>query len=244
MRLAIDIGNTLVKAAVYEENTFIERFQFTADAYEKGFEKILLKYPDCLDWVLASVGQISSDQFKKYSSSVRVHLVDHAAKFPFINHYHTPQTLGIDRMILASGAVLKYPKQARLIIDVGTCITYDFVDAQDVYHGGAISPGIQMRYKALHQFTAKLPLLEKLQPDDFIGKSTAGSIHSGVVLGVVHEIEGFIDQYEQTNENIIIILTGGDADFLAKRLKNTIFAHSNFLLDSLNQMFQYQTQND
>jgi type III pantothenate kinase len=101
-----------------------------------------------------------------------------------------------------------------------------------------------MRYEALHHFTAKLPLLEKASPEYFIGKSTTESIHSGVVIGIEHELNGFIDQYAAAHENIIIILTGGDSDFLAKRLKNTIFAHSNFLLDSLNQTFQYQTQND
>lgn len=244
MRLAIDIGNTLIKAAVYEDNTFVERFQFTANTFESGFEKILQLYPNCLDWILTSVGQITQEQFEKFTSSVRLHVIERNSKFPFTNQYQTPQTLGIDRMILASGAVLQYPNQPRLIIDAGTCITYDFVDAQNVYHGGAISPGLQMRYQALHHFTARLPLLEKSEPENFIGQSTAESIHVGVVKGALHEIDGFIQQYATDQENIIIILTGGDADFLAKQLKNTIFAHSNFLLDSLNQTFQYQTQND
>lgn len=244
MRLAIDIGNTLIKAAVYEDNTFVERFQFTADTFESGFEKILELYPNCLDWILTSVGQITQAQFEKFTSRIRLHVVDRNSKFPFKNQYQTPETLGIDRMILASGAVIKYPNQARLIIDAGTCITYDFVDDQNVYHGGAISPGLQMRYKALHHFTAKLPFLEKSEPTYYIGKSTAESIHAGVVIGITHEINGFIKQYSSNNTNIIIILTGGDADFLAKQLKNTIFVHSNFLLESLNQTYQYQTQND
>jgi type III pantothenate kinase len=101
-----------------------------------------------------------------------------------------------------------------------------------------------LRYAALHNFTAKLPLLELENPTHFIGKSTSESIHSGVVNGLVHEIDGFIAEYKSLYPNFIIILTGGDADFLAKRLKNTIFANSNFLLESLNQTFQYKIDND
>jgi type III pantothenate kinase len=101
-----------------------------------------------------------------------------------------------------------------------------------------------LRYKTLHDFTAKLPLLSLESPKDVIGKSTAESIHSGVVNGLVYEIDGFIDQYRVLYSNFIIILTGGDTEFLAKRLKNTIFANSNFLLESLNQTFQYKIKND
>ncbi len=244
MRLVIDIGNTFVKAAVYEDSTLLERFSFKADVFQNGFKKIRDSYPNCLDWILASVGLVSAEQLAQFFPDVRIHTLDRQTKFPYINAYKTPDTLGIDRMILASGAVLKFPDQARLIIDAGTCITYDFIDAQNVYHGGAISPGVRMRYQALHHFTAKLPLLEASETKEFIGNSTAASIHAGVVMGVVHEMDGFINQYRLAHENIIIILTGGDTDFLAKRLKNTIFAHSNFLLESLNQTFQYQIQND
>jgi type III pantothenate kinase len=110
--------------------------------------------------------------------------------------------------------------------------------------GGAISPGIRLRYEALHQYTAKLPLLTKAYPNHYIGNSTHQAIHTGVIQGLLHEIDGFIMQYQTQYPNIIIILTGGDADFLAKRLKNTIFANSNFLLESLNQTFQYKIKND
>jgi type III pantothenate kinase len=142
-------------------------------------------------------------------------------------------------MILSTGAVLQFPKQNRLVIDAGTCITYDFIDNNDNYLGGAISPGIRLRYESLHRQTAKLPLLAKEYPENIIGNTTHESIHSGVINGVLLEIEGFIQKYQTQNPNIMIILTGGDSDFLAKRLKNTIFANSNFLLESLNQTFQY-----
>jgi type III pantothenate kinase len=146
-------------------------------------------------------------------------------------------------MVLSAGAVLFYPKHNRLIIDAGTCVTYDFIDENDGYRGGAISPGIRLRYEALHNYTANLPLISKEEPDHFIGNSTNQSIHSGVINGLTYEIDGFINTYSNKYQNFIIILTGGDADFLAKRLKNTIFANQNFLLESLNQLYQY-TKND
>ncbi|WP_308131522.1 type III pantothenate kinase, partial [uncultured Flavobacterium sp.] len=149
-----------------------------------------------------------------------------------------------DRMVLAAGAVLQFPKQNRLVIDAGTCITYDFVDENDNYLGGAISPGLRLRYEALHNFTARLPLLELDSPKSIIGNSTSQSIHSGVVNGAVNEIDGFINDYKQHYSKFTIILTGGDAEFLAKRLKNTIFANSNFLLESLSHLFQYKIKND
>jgi type III pantothenate kinase len=125
------------------------------------------------------------------------------------------------------------------VIDAGTCITYDFIDANNNYLGGAISPGIRLRYESLHNYTAKLPLLTRENPENLIGDSTHQSIHSGVINGVTMEIDGFINSNLDENDNFIIILTGGDSDFLAKRLKNTIFANPNFLLESLNQTFQY-----
>jgi type III pantothenate kinase len=182
--------------------------------------------------------------FHTLSKSVSVHLVSNEDIFPFKNKYATPKTLGVDRMILATGATLFYPNQNRLIIDAGTCITYDFVDDKDNYLGGAISPGLRLRYESLHQFTSKLPLLTFEEPEELIGSSTTQSIHSGVVNGLICEIDGFIDRYKQQYENFTIILTGGDTVFLAKRLKNTIFANSNFLLESLNQFFQYKIKND
>ena len=142
-------------------------------------------------------------------------------------------------MVLAAGAVFKYPKQNRLIIDSGTCITYDFVDADDNYLGGAISPGFRLRYEALHNYTAKLPLLTLESPEGFIGDSTKQAIHSGVVNGVLQEIDGFIERYREQYQVLTVILTGGDTDFLAKRVKNTIFANPNFLLESLNHLYQY-----
>jgi len=242
MLLAIDIGNTRTKAAVFEEASLLEQFSFGKNELQKNIYKIFDRYPKISDLIVSSVG---SEHFAfPIPDRIQLNVVNNHWNFPFVNRYETPTTLGIDRMVLAAGATLRFPNTNRLIIDVGTCITYDFIDSEDNYHGGAISPGLKLRYISLNNYTAKLPLLDLSAPKDLVGKSTAESIHSGVVNGVVNEIDGFIEAYQKTNSNFIIILTGGDAEFLAERLKNTIFANSNFLLESLNQTFQYTIKND
>lgn len=243
MLLTIDVGNTRIKAAVFEQNTIVELFVFTKDALINEINFIINKFPKINKTIVASVGNVEKELLLSLKNKTEIHFVTHLDQFPFTNLYSTPATLGIDRMVLATGAVLQFPNQNRLVIDAGTCITYDFIDEKDNYLGGAISPGIRLRYESLHQQTAKLPLLTKKYPDNFIGNSTQESIHSGVINGVAVEIDGFINLYKTQYANFIIILTGGDSEFLAIRLKNTIFANSNFLLDSLNQTFQFN-QND
>ncbi|HLF51627.1 type III pantothenate kinase [Flavobacterium sp.] len=253
MLLAVDVGNTRIKVAVFEYGILLERFVFPEFELQKNIEIILNKYKKVTDLVVASVGNVEKTDFLFFEKQLKIHFITHETIFPFQNRYKTPNTLGIDRMVLATGAVIQFPNKNRLVIDAGTCVTYDFIDSEDNYLGGAISPGIRLRYESLHNYTAKLPLLtlenydqivNQTEEQSFIGKSTSESIHSGVLNGLINEIDGFIDQYQQQYSNFIIILTGGDTDFLAKRLKNTIFANSNFLLESLDQTFQYKIKND
>ena len=239
MLLTLDVGNTRIKAAVFEQNTLLETFFFSSDELPKKIIFILNKHKNIENLVVSSVRNLEKETFLNFGFNITTHFITKDYNFPFQNLYKTPSTLGMDRMVLAAGAVLQFPNQNRLVIDAGTCVTYDFIDEQNNYLGGAISPGIRLRYESLHNYTAKLPLLFKSSPDDFIGNSTEQSMHSGVVIGLANEIDGFIEQYKTRYANFIIILTGGDAEFLAKRLKNTIFANSNFLLESLNQTFQY-----
>lgn len=236
MLLAIDIGNTRIKAAVFEENNLLEVFAFDFSDADTTLESILKKYPKIRNAITASVGNSAF----KIPAGIQLHVVNHAWPVPFRNLYSTPVTLGPDRIVLAAGATLQFPATERLVIDAGTCITYDFITAEDHYLGGAISPGVRLRYRSLHDYTAKLPLLNSENPIHYIGDSTAHSIHSGVIFGVAAEIDGFIERYRADYPNFIIILTGGDSEFLAGRLKNTIFAHSNFLLESLNRIFHYK----
>ncbi|WP_395047810.1 type III pantothenate kinase [Flavobacterium sp.] len=244
MILTIDVGNTRIKSAVFENNTLIEAFVFSIENFQTEIENILNLNKEIAVLVVASVGKLEKQAFESFSNRVKIYFISRESTFPFQNNYATPSTLGIDRMVLAAGAVLQFPKQNRLIIDAGTCVTYDFVDENNNYQGGAISPGIRLRYEAMHNYTAKLPLLSIEEPENIIGNSTNESLHSGVINGLTFEIEGYINSLMSKNENFIIILTGGDANFLAKRLKNTIFANSNFLLESLNNLYQYQIKND
>ncbi len=244
MLLALDIGNTKIKAAVFEGSALLEKFLLSPETALEEVKKILRKYPQATKSILSIVGKDQNELLLWLKGNTLFTGISHTSLFPFENKYATPATLGIDRMVLAAGAVLQYPAQNRLVIGAGTCITYDFVTAQNQYLGGAISPGLQLRYNAMHTFTAKLPLLYPEMPQNFIGNSTSLSMHSGAVNGLLHEIEGFVQQYIEQYQDVTVILTGGDADFLAKRLKNTIFANSNFLLESLNHLYHYTNQND
>ena len=244
MILTIDVGNTRIKCAVFEQNSIIELIVLSNDNCVENIKNVLKKYPEISNLIVSSVGKISKSDFLSLEKTIKVDFITNETPLPFTNLYATPKTLGIDRMVLAAGAVLKFPQQNRLIIDAGTCITYDYINCENQYLGGAISPGFRLRYQSLNNYTAKLPLLTLENQIEFIGNSTEQSIHSGVVNGLINEVNGFIEKFESQNSNFIIILTGGDADFLAKRLKNTIFANSNFLIESLNHIYQYNNQND
>ncbi|HBD26936.1 type III pantothenate kinase [Flavobacterium sp.] len=244
MLLTIDVGNSRIKVAVFEHNKQVDFFIFETNEALKNFENIFQKYSNLQKIILSSVGKLDEEVVNFIKNKFPTEIIDHKSKFPFTNFYATPETLGIDRMVLAAGATLMYPNQNRLIVDAGTCITYDFVNAENQYLGGAISPGIKIRYKSLNNYTSKLPLLTISEDFEIIGNSTKSAIHSGVINGVIFEIEGFISQYSLKNQDLTIILTGGDAEFLAKRLKSTIFANSNFLLESLNLLSLYTQKND
>jgi type III pantothenate kinase len=244
MILTIDVGNTNVKVAVFKQFNLVDKFVFQKNNFQNNFQIIFKKHPNYDKAVLSSVSLLDEKDSVWLKNQIKVIEITVDSVFPFKNKYTTPNTLGIDRKVLASGAVLQYPNQNVLIIDAGTCVTYDFVTNKNEYLGGAISPGLRLRYQALNDYTAKLPLLENNLPDNFIGNSTDQSIHSGVINGLCYEIEGFISEFSVKNEQFTIILTGGDAIFLANRLKSTIFADENFLLKSLHQLYTYSLQND
>lgn len=244
MIIGIDIGNTRTKVALFEKDSVSELHFFERENFLKKFQTFLKKTGSEAKIVLSSVGNLEQETLEWMKNNTDILVISHQTNFPFTNLYTTPTTLGIDRMVLAAGATLAFPNQNRLVIDAGTCVTFDFINSENNYLGGSISPGILLRYKALNDYTAKLPLLSTNETDFLIGNSTENAIHSGVINGIVAEIEGIINRYTSNYQDLTIILTGGDAVFLAKRLKNTIFANSNFLLESLNSLYQYQIEND
>jgi type III pantothenate kinase len=245
MNLIVDAGNTSVKVAVFQGDKMISDESFQKEVFQKKIEKTLKMFPEIDQMITSSVTKLS-DHTKQFIANldIKVLKLTHETNVPFQNNYATPETLGVDRIALVVAAVAQYPKQNVLIIDAGTCITYDFKTSDEIYLGGGISPGIQLRYKTLNLLTANLPLLEAEAPENYIGNSTNNAIHSGVTLGVITEIDGFIERYKEQFEHLTVILTGGDTNFLAKRLKNTIFANSKFLLQGLNNVLEYNRHND
>lgn len=239
MNLIIDAGNTNVKLAVYDRDVLVDFRKTTNSELSLAVKKIFDDYPDIRRAIISSVTTLDKQAMDVLCVFTKVYCVDHKTRVPFKNSYATPSTLGVDRLALATAAFYNNPHRNTLVIDAGTCITYDMINDYGEYLGGAISPGLHMRYKALHEHTDRLPLLEPQHTLDFIGNSTAGSIHSGVVNGTCREIDGVITQYRNRFDRLKVILTGGDAQFLSKRLKNTIFAHSKFLLEGLNYLLEY-----
>ncbi|MCV6628605.1 MAG: type III pantothenate kinase [Flavobacteriaceae bacterium] len=243
MQLIIDIGNTHAKIAVFENTTIITQRRFLWKEHQDIIQNIFLDFPKISSGIVSNVGKLEEKQRNWLLSILPdLHFLSHQSKIPFQNEYRSPSTLGIDRIALMSAAITQYPNQNVLVIDAGSCITYDLLTAQGIYLGGAIAPGIGMRYKAMHDYTAKLPSLEKQYPDHFIGDTTENSMHSGASFATICEIEGVLTEYKQYFKDLTVILTGGDAVFLSKRLKSTIFANLNFLLEGLNYLLEYNRE--
>ncbi|WP_033960046.1 type III pantothenate kinase [Psychroserpens jangbogonensis] len=242
MNLIMDVGNTLVKLAVFQDNVLFEKVTTQHDGFLKAVKQVLNKYPIISNGIISSVGKLNKEDVQVVESEIDLLILKSETKQPFKNLYKTPKTLGVDRIALVSASIRQFSNSNVLIIDAGTCITYDFINTNNEYFGGAISPGIRLRYHSLHNLTANLPLLESELPESLIGNTTNSSIHSGVVFGVLKEIDGVINDYKEKYSDLTVILTGGDTNFLSKQLKNGIFANSNFLLEGLNFILEYNTQ--
>lgn len=241
MNLVIDIGNTKVKAAVFELDTLKESISFDENDMELHITNLLDAHPISSS-IVSSVKKDTDKYGQFFDNLPSLIVLDHQTEVPFENLYKTPETLGIDRIALVSGAVSLYPNKNVLVMDAGTCITYDFVTSDQRYLGGAISPGIDIRYRSLNTFTSKLPRLSLTDDFEITGKTTSEAIHSGVINGLIQEIKGVINQYKEEYLDLTVILTGGDTKFLFKQLKNSIFAHQNFLLYGLNTILTHNNK--
>lgn len=242
MNLIIDVGNSFVKLAVFNGDKIKYKKVVGLDLILEEIKAIKQKDHTIKKAIISSVGRLNDEAVDEIKNGVDLLVLSSKTKLPFKNLYKTPKTLGVDRIALVSASVMQFPECNVLIIDAGTCITYDFVTAKKEYLGGAISPGLNMRYKALHSLTANLPLLRPDTPKSIIGKTTKESIHSGVAYGVIMEIEGVICNYQEKYSDLTVILTGGDGNFLSKQLKSSIFASSNFLLEGLNSILQFNSK--
>jgi len=241
MNLIIDVGNTYMKLAVFENNNIIDNYKVVNENLLSTLKLIKKERSIIQRAIISSVGKLDEFIFNYINKHFDTLILNDKTKLPFQNLYATPATLGKDRIALVSASIEQYPNKNVLIIDVGTCITYDFINSENKYLGGAISPGIRTRYISLNNLTANLPLLETEIPNNITGNSTATSIHSGIIYGIIYEIEGVIKDYKKKYSDLTIILTGGDANFLSKQLKSSIFANSNFLLKGLNYILQFNS---
>lgn len=244
MNLVLDIGNSKVKAAVFEKNTLLEKKTVSLGDLGNLIDHFFsnFSFQQC---IISSVSVSSQEIDALMPKEVKWLMFDSSIKLPIINNYKTPETLGSDRLAGLMGAFeLKEEQENTLVIDMGSCITYDLLTNDHHYFGGAISPGIQMRYKALQQQTKRLPLLEPEQKPNLIGTSTQESMHSGVVNGVKYEMQGVINAYKERFGFLTVIVTGGDAIYFAAESKNTIFADQDLILKGLNNILNYHYQNN
>jgi type III pantothenate kinase len=233
--LIIDIGNTRIKTALFEEDKIIleQAFESLNDFI---FEIEKLDFKHCI---------ISSVKFSEAELKLKLDFdflfLTQQTALPITNKYGTPDTLGVDRKAASVGSRAMFSKGNLLSIDLGSCITYDFLNEKNEFLGGAISPGMKMRFQAMHQQTARLPLAELRENEkiNVIGVRTESGLQSGVYHGILFEIEGFIAAYRQQHQDLKVIICGGDSKFFETLTKDHIFVIPNLVLHGLNRILSY-----
>lgn len=241
MNLTIDIGNTRAKTGLFAGSELLAR-----QVWEIGDLTDILTYAtnhQVKNVILSTVGKPIDPALEAAFSQRFFYLqLDHQTSLPIENAYGTPETLGKDRLAAVVGAWQLYPGENCLVIDAGTCITYDLLHEDGIYLGGNISPGLAMRFRAMHEFTARLPLVERAATNEFIGRSTETAMRIGGQLGVTLEMEGFIRLLRDQYGSLRVLLTGGDAEFFAKVSKSEIFVNSDLVLTGLNKILTYNAE--
>ncbi len=239
--LCVDIGNTLSKFGVFENNKLC--YFHSAIKVEYNFLNEILQKYKINAAILSAVTDIPEHITALVQQNVGNFInLDHKTKVPVENKYMTKETLGNDRLAAVTGASYVYPAENLLVIDAGSAITYDIINNKSEFIGGKISPGINMRYKALNSFTSKLPLITGIDNYLSIGDNTRDSIIAGVLQGVVFEMDATIEFYIREFEIQKVILTGGDSSFFSKKLKNTIFEVQNLVMIGLNRILNYNVE--
>ncbi len=239
MNLIIDQGNTQTKIGVFDKWHLVH--SDSLNILDKSKLLNLIHGYNISKCILSSVIKPDNNPLIKELSAVMPGYLNlsHKTPLPFTIDYKTPETLGKDRIAAVAGALFLYPGRDILIIDAGTAITYELVTKDGVYRGGNISPGMQMRYKALNTFTSSLPYPEFTDQTEMIGKTTNEAINAGVQWGIIHEIDGYITRLNTNYPEILVLFTGGDANFFVKKLKKRIFVHFNLVLTGLNRILEH-----
>ena len=241
MNLVLDFGNTRIKAGLFDQGKLLQSFVFNSSEEAATQLSPIKHITHCL---IASVTNQHTELLEILQTHFPVVLFEASTKVPLTNLYTSKLSLGSDRLAASIGSYSLYPNQDVLTIDAGTCIKYNFVNARNEYIGGAISPGIPMRLKAMNQFTHALPLVPfDKNYDKLTGQSSAESILSGALIGAACEVDAMIDRYRSVYPYLVVVLTGGDADYLSKQLKNRFFAHPQLLLLGLDAILRHNFEN-
>ena len=241
MNLAIDIGNTLVKLAVFEKGQ-MTGLQMLEEITLPALVRFTESHPGIGSAILASVKDYPAEIRNYLQQKFRFIEFNPSMPVPLNSTYATPETLGADRLASAIAAHKLMPLENILVINTGTAITYDIVSSAGEHLGGAISPGLMMRYKALHTFTGRLPLLDEIGDAPLTGKSTNDSILSGVLNGILAEVDGMIGSFGMIYPGMKTVMSGGDNNYFDKRLKNKTFAIPNLVLTGLNIILDYNLE--
>ena len=229
--LCFDFGNTRLKVASFQNTKLTDVTVIDSDSLI-SIDNLLKRF-DSQRSILSSVINHNPEIENLLSAKTKFHKLNHLSKLPFTTPVGKPETIGADRLALSAAAVYFFPKQHNLVIGLGSCITYNFINADHEFLGGGISPGMEMRMKSLNQFTAKLPIVTPDGNVPLIGYDTVSNILSGVVMGMANEIDGFINAYKERYGNFNVHLTGGDLVYLAPHLKNQIFADPELIFKGL-----------
>ena len=229
--LCLDLGNTRMKAALFEDGNLIQTEVLENDGIEKTTELITKFHPERS--ILSSVVHHDPRLEALLMQNTRFHRLNHLSKLNFTVAVGKPETMGADRLALAAAVVHFHPEQHNLVIGLGSCITYNFINKYHQFLGGGISPGMEMRLKSLRDYTALLPMVEKEWEFPLIGYDTKTNILSGVIMGMTKEIEGIVEEYRQKYRNFNVVLTGGDCTYFARLMKKRIFADPDLLYKGL-----------
>jgi len=235
--LCFDFGNTRLKCAVFINRDFAEELVLQNDS-AAAIEALLEKYKPQRS-ILSSVIEHGSAIEELLAAATDFHRLSYDSKLPITSPVGKPHTIGADRLAMIVAAVDLYPKQHNLVIGLGSCITYNFVNKYHQFIGGSISPGMEMRFKSLEYYTAKLPLVEEDWNFPLLGYDTKTNIQSGVIAGMAKEIDGIIDLYKEKFSNFNVHLTGGDTGVFGTLLKNKIFADPSLIYKGLYAISEY-----
>lgn len=235
--LVIDVGNSRIKLGFFRNGQITEQRSITHEDQAALALVLERTAPDRI--AFGSVGKPDPELMARLEAVAPVISITGASPSPVRTSYADPRRLGVDRLANMVGAAALFPRRAVLAIDLGTCITYDLVDELAVHRGGLISPGMRMRARAMHAYSARLPEVDPPEDSPFPGIDTAGSLAAGIHHGLLMELRGFIDEFRQQHPGLAVVLTGGDALRFGRAMKSGIFAHPSLTLLGLHALLHF-----